>query len=206
MDQDKGAGTVPAEDENANSGPGDQAGGTATGGDRDAAGDAGDQGGDAGDGAGESLEDVKAERDKAKRQAARRDTALRAAQEKIAKLEAAAKGDGDKAKEPSPLEKANAKLLQAAARTVLASAGVTDRDQQRAVIDVLQLSGVEVGDNGDVDEDALSDIVDVLKKAFGGGQRRSTPRVSPVDKGSQSGAPTVDRDTARYYRIMGRRP
>lgn len=138
---------------------------------------------------------------KANDRATRRDKLVRDLQAKVATLEAGKDGDKDK---PDPVTVANTRLVRAEARTALAAAGVTDKDSQKAVLSVLNLSGVDVASDGEVDADALEDMMEALKKAFGGtaGKRRQSPPLDTRDK-SKNTAP-ADPDKDRYARILGR--
>lgn len=135
----------------------------------------------------------------------RRDKALaraRAAEKELAALRAAK--DGKESEEPDPVEEAHAKLVRSSARTALTAAGVS-KDDQADVLDLLNLSGVTVDARGDVDEDAVEDAVEVLRRAFGGTSngRRTRPRTDPRDRGSAGGK--SDPDSERYARIIGGR-
>lgn len=133
----------------------------------------------------------------------RADSALRKAQAELAELRKKQEG-GDK---EDPVAAANAKLIRASARSVLAGAGVTDREAQATVLQYLNLADVEVDANGDPDEDEIQDRVDALREAFGAPQEspaRRTPRVVTKDRGGSQRQP-ADADAARYKRILGRR-
>jgi hypothetical protein len=144
---------------------------------------------------------LRAELDKAIK---RRDRALadrRAAREELAK---ATKSKDD---QPDPVAEANSRLVRAEAKSVLAAAGVTDKDDQAAVLDVLHLADIEVDSRGDVDTDAIEDRVARLREIFGGAAsngRRPRPRVDTRDKG-RSGSSSSDPDSERYKRILNRR-
>lgn len=148
--------------------------------------------------------------EKLNRTAKRRDDALRKTQARVAELERSQQKDGDKPLGDDPVVKANAKLVRAEARTALAAAGITDRATQKNILDLLNLSGIEVDDDGP-DPDAVADLVDTLREAFGGAKGKGelpkprTPRVDTRDRGGSSGQP-VNPDSARYRRILtGRR-
>jgi hypothetical protein len=140
----------------------------------------------------------------------RRDAALRKAQAEIKALKAAQQKDGDP-KDPAddPVAKANAKLVRAETRTALAAAGVTDREDQKAVLDALNLTGIEVDDDGP-DADAVEDLVATLRRVFGkasgepGKPRPRTPRIDTRDRGGSRSTP-ADPDADRYARILRRR-
>lgn len=150
----------------------------------------------------EDLATVKAKLDRADRQAKRRDNVIRDLQAKIKKLE----GDKDGDKAPDPVAQANTRLVRAEARSVLAGAGITDRKDQGTVLGYLSLAGVEVSPDGDVNADAIQDIVDDLSRIFGGtkgtgaGDKKRTFRVDTRDKGSK--VPPADPDSERYARFL----
>lgn len=131
--------------------------------------------------------------------------------EEVRKLKAelaALKKDSEEATPPGPTaeEKANARVIRSAARTALATAGVTDTDAQKSVLRVLDLSGIDVDDNGDPDEDQVADLVETLTRAFGAAKRSGkipAPRVDTRDRNG-SDAPSADRDKARRLRILQR--
>lgn len=151
----------------------------------------------------ESEDEASKEAARWKRKHQRADAAARKAQAELAELRKKAEG-GD---EPDPVAQANAKLIRASARSVLAGAGVTDKDAQATVLQYLNLDGVDVDANGDPDEDEIQDRVDALREAFGAAQAapaRRTPRVVTKDRGGSQRQP-ADPDAARYARILGRR-
>lgn len=159
----------------------------------------------------ESAEDDKdsdekeSENPEVKKAIARRDRALRRAQkaeERVKELEAAAKGDKDK---PDPVETANRRLIGASARTVLAGMGVTDKGDQKAVLSVLDLSGIEVDDEDGPDEEAIEEAIENLQRIFGGKaeSRRRTPGSVKTNRGGDKSGDKADPDKARYARIMG---
>lgn len=136
--------------------------------------------------------------------ARRREALLRKAQARIAELEGRASGsEGDRGGEDDPVARANARLVRAEARAALAAIGVP-RDRMGDVLDVLNLSAISVDDSGEVDSDAVADLVDRLKSVFGGlsEARRALPRVDPRER-ARSVAP-ADPDSARYRRILTR--
>lgn len=147
--------------------------------------------------------------EKLERTARRRDAALRKAQARIAELEKSQREGDPKEPADDPVARANAKLVRAEARTALAAAGVTDREDQKAVLEILNLSGIEVDDDGP-DPDAVADLVDTLRRVFGGragdgkSPRPRTPRVDTRDRGG-SKTPPADPDADRYARILRRR-
>jgi hypothetical protein len=129
--------------------------------------------------------------------AKRRDEKLREAQAELARLRAKDKGEDDDS-EPDPAERYRNGLVRTAARATLATvAGVTDRDDQARVLEVLNLSGVEVDDEGDVDTAALEEALTDLRRILGvPAQRTSRPRLDPRDKGGSD--TKVDSDSRRY--------
>ena len=114
--------------------------------------------------------------------AKRREDALRKAQARVKELEAK---DSD-TPEVSAEDRANQKLVRASAKTVLAGIGVTDRADQAAVLELINLSDIEVDDAGDPDEDEISDRIERLRKALGGKAptSRNTPRRQTADRGA----------------------
>lgn len=144
-----------------------------------------------------------AEVEKWKKRAAARDRKLREAQAELAKLRAKEEGN-----EPDPVAQANARLVAASARTQLAAAGVTDREDQRAVIGLLRLDDIEVDADGDVDEEAIEERIERLRTILGTKtekRERRTPRVDTRDKGAGTKDTTTDADSQRYRRILGAR-
>lgn len=132
----------------------------------------------------------------------RRDAALAAkkkADDELAALKA--KYEPDKA---DPVKTANRRLVTASARTVLTAAGVTEKEDQKAVIGFLDLDSISVTDDGDVDEDAIQERVEDLKRIFGkgGGGGRRTPRVDTRDKGGDNGKPQ-DAASKRRREMLG---
>lgn len=81
-------------------------------------------------------------------------------------------GDADNAGAKA-LERANTKILHAAARADLVAAGVPAKAAKRAVR-LLDLDDVTVDDDGEVDEDELADAIEQLREEmpelFGGGK------------------------------------
>jgi len=136
--------------------------------------------------------------DKLTEKAKTRDQKLREAQAKIKKLESPDSKDAT----PDPVSVANARIVRAEAKSVLAAAGITDRGDVSAVLGVLDLSSIEVDDDGEVDSDALEEVVERLRRAFGGAPTRPRPpRLDTRDRGGSRGEP-VDPDTARRRRFL----
>jgi hypothetical protein len=132
----------------------------------------------------------------------RRDRALaekRKLAARVAELEKQAEGKP----EDDPVAKANVRLVNASARTILAGLGVTDRDDQKDVIAALNLSDVSVDDEGP-DEDEISDRIERLRTILTGKETRSrAPRtVRTADRGGPDAETNSDPDKARYRRIM----
>lgn len=139
---------------------------------------------------------------KLKRRAERRDAALRKAQAELAELKGKAAKEGDD--QPDPMAEANARLVRQSARTVLAGLGVKDRQDQAAILSVLNLSDVEVDSNGDPDEDEISERLSRLRELLSmpaGEPRKRTPRLISKDRGGDKDTPP-DPDKARYQRIL----
>jgi hypothetical protein len=121
------------------------------------------------------------------------------------RLREATAGKEDK---PDPMVEVNARIVGERARTELAKVGITDDDDQDTVLDVLDLSGVEVDERGRPDRDAIATMVDELRRVFRESApvngRRRAPAVDTRDKGG-AGASSRSRDEERYRRIIGRR-
>jgi hypothetical protein len=136
-----------------------------------------------------------------RKRAESRDKKLREAQAELARLKAAQNGG----EETDPVATANARLVSAEARTLLAGLGVTDKADQRAVLAVLDLSDVDVDDDGEVDTDAIEERLAELRRVLGGKvDRKRSPRVDTRDRGGRETTP-ADPDAARYKRILGQR-
>jgi hypothetical protein len=104
-----------------------------------------------------------------------------------------------------PVKAANRRLVTASARTVLTAAGITEKDDQKAVIGFLDLDSVSVTDDGDVDEDTIQERVEELKRIFGrnaGTPRPRSPRVDPRDKGGDNAKPE-DAASRRRREMLG---
>ncbi len=130
----------------------------------------------------------------------RREAKLREAQARIKELEGAKDGDG----EEDPETRANQKLIRASARTALAGAGITDRATQADVLELINLSDIEVDDAGDPDEDEISDRIERLRKALGAAPQKATKRTpagrSSTDRGGSGGeALTPDQIRMRAF-------
>ena len=137
---------------------------------------------------------------KLEQKAARRDKALREAQAKIAELS----GAKDKVDEPSEADILREGMKRTAARAVLATSGVTDKEDQSVLLSVLSLDGVEITD-GEVDTEALEERLSDLRRIFGApAPAKRTPRVDTRDRGGREPVPT-DPDAARYRRFMAGR-
>jgi hypothetical protein len=136
----------------------------------------------------------------------RRDRAIARAREAESRLRDKDSKDG-KENEPDPVAEANARLVRAEAKGILAAAGVTDREDQAAVLDVLHLADIEVDSRGDVDTDAIEERVQRLREILGGAAKNGRPprpRVDTRDRG-RSGDSSADPDAARYKKFLGRR-
>lgn len=149
-----------------------------------------------------SPEDFK----KLQAKATRRESALRKAQKEIAELKA--EKEKPENGEPDPVAKANARLLSASARTVLTAAGVVEKDDQKLILSMIDLSDVDVDDEDGPDEDAIEEKIGELRRIFGGTAKPDRPG-SRTPRGvkapDRSKGETVDGDTARYRRIIGSR-
>jgi hypothetical protein len=133
----------------------------------------------------------------------RRDAAIARARKAEEALAAATKKDGEDDK-PDPVAVANRRLVNASARTVLASAGVTDKDDQKTILAVLNLADIEVDDEDGPDEDAIEERISDLRRILGGKEPAKRTRVpastSSKDKGGSGNA--SDPDAARYRAFM----
>jgi hypothetical protein len=116
--------------------------------------------------------------------------------------------NADPADAPDPLAEVNARIVGERARTELAKIGVTDDDDQDAVLDRLNLAGVEVDERGRPDRDAIADMVDTLRRIFRESAppngRARTPRLDTRDRAG-AGGQQRSRDEERWARIAGRR-
>jgi hypothetical protein len=107
---------------------------------------------------------------------------------------------------PDPVAEANSRVVRAEARSVLASAGVTDRDDQATILEVINLSDIDVDKRGDVDTEAIESRITELRRILGGSAppRTRVPRTDTRDRGTKE--TTTDPDTQRYRDILrGRR-
>lgn len=157
-----------------------------------------------------TVESLQADLAKATKDANRRDRALRKAQAEIAALKngpAPKDGDQKDPAAPDPEAKANRKLVAGAARVELATLGVAKEDHAD-ILEVLNLDGIDVDDDGEVDADAVAERIEVLRKAFGGTApvkplRPRSPRITARDQGGTNGEP-VNPDAVRWRRILGK--
>jgi hypothetical protein len=141
------------------------------------------------------------EHDKLIARLGKRERMVREYRDKLNKLE----GATPTTDEPDPVAVADARTVRQAARTQLATAGVTDKDDQLAVLDLLNLAGVDVDERGDADEDAISDAIATLRRVFAPANGRArAPRLDTRDKAGAGGTPR-SRDEERWARIAGRR-
>lgn len=154
----------------------------------------------------ETPEDEKEKKDpEVEKAIKRRDLAVKRAQ----KAEAELKKYKEKEKEEStadPVAKANARLIFASARTVLTGMGIADKEDQKEILSVLDFSDIDVDDEDGPDEDAISEKIEALRKAFGSVSEGGTRRVPRTVKTNKSTKETnTDPDKARYARIIGGR-
>lgn len=154
----------------------------------------------------EDVEEKKDEKDPELTKAIkRRDAAIARAKKAEEALAAATKKDGDD--KPDPIEVANRRLVNASARTVLASAGVTDKEDQKTILGILNLADIDVDDEDGPDEDAIEERISDLRRILGGKapEKRTGSRVpgstSKADKGG-TGSTQSDPDAARYRAFM----
>lgn len=149
----------------------------------------------------ETYDKLSARAVKAVERAQQRDKLLREAQAEIKKLKDPDATDT----EPDPIAQANVRLVKASARTALATAGVTDRGEQAAVLAVLNLSDVEVDEDGEVDTDAIDTRIGELRRIFGGkAAAKRAPRLDTRDKGGSGGGDTNPDSARRRAFLSGR--
>lgn len=133
----------------------------------------------------------------------RRDAALKAKQKIEGEL--AALKEKYEPEKADPVKAAHRQLASAEARAVLASKGITDRDDQRTVTGFLNLEAIEVQDDGTVDGDAIADQLDSLIKVFGklnGTGRANNPRLNTRDRGGERAKPE-DAKVQRHREMLG---
>lgn len=107
-----------------------------------------------------------------------------------------------------PVAQANRRLVAAETRTVLTAAGVKDPADQKALLGFLDLASITVGNDGEVDTDAIQDQVDTLisvaKKLAGtGGGGKRTPRLDTRDLGGEKGKPADPAKARRMAMLQG---
>jgi hypothetical protein len=113
----------------------------------------------------------------------------------------------DKDEKPDPMAEVNARIVGESTRTALAKIGVTDDDDQDLVLDHLNLAGIEVDERGRPDREAITVMVEELRRIFekpSPNGRTRAPRVDTRDKGG-AGATSRTPDEERYRRFIGRR-
>lgn len=132
----------------------------------------------------------------------RRDAALGRAQK--AEEEAARLREKYEKAEEDPEKRANRKLVSAEARVVLTEAGVP-KDDQAKVMKYLALEDINVGQDGTVDSETISERVEELREIFGKAPKEKprTPRVDTRDRGGERAKPE-DAATARRKAMLGR--
>lgn len=159
-----------------------------------------EDGEDGGDGEGEGKGKKNPDLERAIK---RRDRAITRTRELEAEL-ASLRAKDKEGEEPDPVAQANDRLVRSEVRTQLAALGVTDKKDQAAILDVINLDGIEVDKNGEVDEDEVEERLGELRRIFGGKAERRVPRTtSPRDKGG-NGKTKSDPDRERYERILRR--
>lgn len=145
---------------------------------------------------------------KLQEKAARREKVLRDRQAEIAALKAASAPPEGTPPADDKEAKANRKLIAGAARVELASMGV-GKEHHAAILEVLNLDGIPVDDDGEVDSDEVAERIERLRTAFGGvaktppNPRPRTPRTDTRDQTGAAGAP-ANPDRARFQRILSR--
>lgn len=150
----------------------------------------------------ESPEALKERLTKAERTAQRRESALRRAQAELAKL----REEKEKPEEEDKVAVANRRLIHASARTVLTAAGVADKEDQKLILKMIDLSDVAVDDEDGPDEDTIEERIADLRRIFGGTskpERKGNTRPRGVKPASESSS-APDPDSARYRRFLGR--
>jgi hypothetical protein len=144
---------------------------------------------------------------------ARKADAATARREAAAAKEAAAKGkDGaadDTAKQEAQAASDN-RARRSAGITALVEAGMT-KAQAKDALPLMKLDKLAVDQDGDVDDDDLSDAVDTLKEKFpglfakDGTARPKAPKARTADGGGRDGGTktATDRTTARLMKAAG---
>ena len=152
---------------------------------------------DAGTDEGGSPEEVAAERDKLRTSL----TKIKAERAKLRQELAAARAP----KEEDQAEQPDDRLVRMAGISALAAEGLT-KAQAKVAVRLLDLSGVEVDDDGDADfEDAIADLKEHFPGMFAkpGGQRTAGGRVSTADKGGTK--PKPETTSQKLMRAAGYR-
>lgn len=151
----------------------------------------------------EGEKDPKPELDpEVKKAIARRDRALKDREAALEQLKALREKYEPASEDPE--KRANRKLVHAEARVVLTGAGIP-KDDQATVMQYLGLDDVEVGSDGEVDSDAITERVEALSRIFG--RRQAAPGRSPRgidsrDRGGERGKP-VDPAKKRRMEMLG---
>lgn len=148
----------------------------------------------------DSKDDDKKEKDPELQKAIRRrDRALAEARRLKRELEAR-----DKKDDVDPVAEANQRLVRTAAHGVLRGLGVEDKEDRVEILNMLNLSDIDVDDDG-ADEDAIEEKVELLRRVFGAKSSspgRNAPRSVKTKRNEKE--TTTDPDKARYRRILGR--
>ncbi len=132
---------------------------------------------------------------------ARRDRAISEARRLRKELDEKNKKDEEK----DPVAEANGRLVRTAAHGVLRGLGVESKEDRIEILDMLNLSDIDVDEDG-ADEDAIEEKIDLLRRAFGaksGAPGRTRP--NSVKSKRETKETNSDPDAARYARIIGRR-
>lgn len=144
--------------------------------------DRGDPGDDGREDDDDSDDDEGGELERLRRTAAARKDELKKLRRELSEAKRGGKSaDDDKAGKDDDAERRAAEREQAANRRLVgievtaelrATAGLTREDAQ-AVAGLLDLSAIEVDDDGRVDPDDVTELVEKLRKTFGGSERES---------------------------------
>lgn len=128
-----------------------------------------------------------------KQKAAEHDKAVEAAKTDAEKAIEAARSEG----ESKATEAANARVVRSEAKVALAGAGARNAD---AAVKLLDLAGLKVGDDGEVDAAALKTKVDALKSSdaylFDDG-KKAPPKPDKSQGGGGDDKPSLNRGAER---------
>ncbi len=148
---------------------------------------------------------IKAERDKLRTTYAK----VKAERTKLrAELAKARESKDEKAEEEDAEAKSELRVKRLAGQTALAAEGLT-KPQAKVAVRLLDLTDVEVDEDGDADfEDAIEELKALFPSLFAKqeGTGRTPPRkVTTSDRGGKGASPTVDKMSERLLRQGGYR-